>query len=394
MTFFTLILTAMAGEQAPDTFWLPPEASTLAGGVDDTFYFVYWVSAVFFFALMGSMFYFAIAYKKKSDDDRTLDLKGSHTIELAWSTLPSFLLIAMFVMGFQNYMKSTIPPADSVQVKVVGKKWDWEYTYPELGGFSSRDLVVPNQAPVRLQMVSMDVLHSYFIPDFRIKKDVLPNRYTTQWFETTGMYDPQHPVYSPNFNYSDFKQLEGSKILGTTEATDIIAKVVEQCKVEKELSPSIDCPTEASQVPVGLHQVFCTEYCGNSHSRMLSRVVVLEPEHFELWVKKMRNFDPYEEYETQAEVGKYLASNLGCAGCHSVDGSVLTGPSWKGLYGSERPMADGSTVVADDSYIQESVRVPSAKIVSGFGNAMNPFPADVVSEKDLSALIEYIKTLK
>ena len=102
MTFFTLILTAMADEKTEGTLWMPPSVSTLAEGVDDTFYFIYWVCLVFFFVLMGAMFYFAVVFKKKSDADKTLDLKGSHTIELVWSVFPSFLLVAMFVMGFQN----------------------------------------------------------------------------------------------------------------------------------------------------------------------------------------------------------------------------------------------------------------------------------------------------
>ena len=115
----------------------------------------------------------------------------------------------MFVMGFQGYVRSTIAPVDSMQINVVGKRWDWNFSYPTLGGFESRDLVVPNQEAVRLQMVSQDVLHSFYIPDFRIKKDVLPNRYTSQWFETTGLFEPaeDEKFYSYKFTFSDACQV-------------------------------------------------------------------------------------------------------------------------------------------------------------------------------------------
>ena len=385
MTLFYLITTASAEEGgSTGTFWLPEAASTLAKGVDDTFYFIYWVSIVFFIILMGAMLYFAVAYKQKVEGEKTLDLKGNHTVELAWATLPSFLLIAMFVMGFTNYVKSTVPPAESLHVRVNGWQWDWSYSYPSLGGFETKELVVPNGQPVRLQMLSKDVLHSFFVPDFRIKKDVLPNRYTTQWFETTGIFE-NNEVYMRDNGYSDFEQ--SSEQLGTTGAADVVSVVVGQCAKEKELDESFDCPTEASQVKAGVHQVFCTEYCGDSHSRMLSKVVVLEPEHFDLWVKGTRNFDPYEKFETTADVGKYLYTKVGCNGCHSVDGSAMTGPTWVGLTGMERP---GDM----DSYIRESILQPQAYIVPGYeGAKMNGGWEDVLSERDIDALIEYIKTL-
>jgi cytochrome c oxidase subunit 2 len=93
-------MLSASAESARESFALPIQASSLAEGVDETFAFVYWCSVVFFIALMGAMFYFVVAYKKKGDDDRTLDLKGHHTLEIVWSVFPSFLLIAMFVMGF------------------------------------------------------------------------------------------------------------------------------------------------------------------------------------------------------------------------------------------------------------------------------------------------------
>ena len=401
MTFFTLILTAMADEKTEGTLWMPPSVSTLAEGVDETFYFIYWVCMVFFFVLMGAMFYFAVIFKKKSDADKTLDLKGSHTIELVWSVFPSFLLVAMFVMGFQNYMASTIPPANSLHVKVLAQKWKWSFQYPELGTFKTSELVIPNGEPVRLQMTAADVLHSFYVPDFRVKKDVVPNRYTSLWFQTTHLHVDEK-VAMPNFgDYTDFDQIHKeadlaskgvNNPLGYTGATDTLSQVAEQCKKEKAKDSSFDCETDVSKIPYGIHQVFCTEYCGDDHSRMLSKAVVLEPEDFELWVKSKSTALPYGGATTAIAKGEYVAKQ--CKGCHSVDGSRLVGPTWKGSYGTEREMADGSKVKMEEEYITQSIRNPSARIVAGYPNGMTPFGTDIVSDKEIEYLIAYMETLK
>jgi len=399
MTVLYWISTAMAQESA---FYLPKAASTLAQDVDNTFSFIYWCCAVFFVALMGAMFWFVVAYKDKGADQKTLDLKGHHTLELVWAIFPSFFLIVMFVMGFTGYVNSTVSPVDAVQVNVVGKRWDWNFVYPTLGGFESRDLVVPNQDAVRLQMVSQDVLHSFYIPDFRIKKDVLPNRYTSQWFETTDLYESsdEELFYSPNFNFSDAEDSpSGSKILVTSKGADVKSAVATQCAKDKESNPELACESNPDNVKVGLHQIFCTEYCGDSHSRMLAKVVVLSPENFELWVKAQNNFDAETAYAGDVtKLGEHYTSKGGCAGCHSVDGSAGTGPTWKGLYGKERQFADGSSTVADDNYIRMSVLEPAKQVVAGYPTAGMPVNLHKAfgkgkEEAGLSAIIEYIKTL-
>ena len=399
MTVLYWISTAIAQESA---FYLPKAASTLAGDVDSTFSFIYWCCAVFFVALMGAMFYFAVAYKDQGPDHKTLDLKGHHTLELIWAVFPSFLLIAMFVMGFQGYVKSTISPVDAVQVNVVGKRWDWNFTYPTLGGFESRDLVVPNQEGVRLQMVSQDVLHSFYIPDFRIKKDVLPNRYTSQWFETTDLYEPADDelFYSYKFTFSDAKESpSGSEQLFTSRGLDVKTAVATQCGKDKKDNPDLTCESNPENVKVGLHQIFCTEYCGDSHSRMLAKVVVLEQSDFELWVKAQNNFDAEAAYAGDVtKLGEYYTSKGGCAGCHSIDGSPGTGPTWKGLYNKERQFADGSSAVADDNYIRMSVLEPQKQVVAGYPPAGMPVNLHKAfgkgkEESGLAAIIEYIKTL-
>jgi cytochrome c oxidase subunit 2 len=172
-------------------------------------------------------------------------------------------------------------------------------------------------------MSSADVLHSFFVPDFRIKKDVLPNRYTVLWFNA-----PE----------------------------------------------------------VGNHQVYCTEYCGNGHSKMggdpenLTQVEVMEPSAFNAWYSGPQKID-----------GEQLFTSNGCAGCHSVDGSPKLGPTFKGLYGKQEKLADGSTVTVDDNYIRESMMVPGAKVVAGFAPVMPSFQGSLSDEK-INAIIDFIKS--
>ena len=386
---FLLINSAMAeGEQRSD-FWLPEQASTLASEIDSTFYFIYYVSAIFFVILMGSMIWFALAYKQKTEGERTLDLKGSHEIEFAWSVFPSFLLIAMFVMGFKTYIRSTVPPAESLEIRVEGWQWAWGYRYPrygiELGAEES--LVVPVNMPVRLQMSSKDVLHSYYVPDFRVKKDVVPNRYSTLWFEANDLYSGK--IYQ---RHQGKTRDESLSTLAEINTDAVVETILARAKKEGKSLKKED-------IKVGTHQVFCTEYCGDDHSRMLSSIVVLEQEHFDLWVKGTTSFDPYEKYKSDAEVGAYLAGKKGCTGCHNAkEAKDGAGPTWVGLFGSQRNFTNADSVTADENYIRESILNPDAKVVANASGArygvMNGGWDKLLTERDIDSIVAYIKSLK
>ena len=385
-----LINSALAeGEQRSD-FWMPEQASTLASEVDSTFYFIYWVSAVFFVILMGAMIWFSLAYKQKTEGERTLDLKGSHAIEFAWSVFPSFLLIAMFVMGFKTYIRSTVPPAESLEIRVEAWQWAWGYRYPqygiELGAEES--LVVPVNAPVRLQMSSKDVLHSYYVPDFRVKKDVVPNRYSTVWFEANDLYSGK--IYQRHQG----KTREGSSSTLAEINTDSVVDTILSAAKKEGIA------LKKEDIKVGTHQVYCTEYCGDDHSRMLSSIVVLSQEHFDLWVKGTTSFDPYEKWKGKdADIGAYLAGKKGCTGCHNAkEAKDGAGPTWVGLYGKERKFTDGTTETADDNYIRRSILEPQSQVVAnasgGAYGVMNGGWDKVLTDKDIDAIIAYIKSLK
>jgi cytochrome c oxidase subunit 2 len=240
-------------------------------------------------------------------------------------------------------------PSDAMEIRVIGKQWLWNFQYED-GRLETGKLVVPLGKPIKLVMSSEDVLHSFFIPNFRVKSDVVPGMYTSVWFE--------------------------------------------------------------AKVP-GEHQVYCTEYCGTTHSGMLAKVEVLEPAQYELW-KAGKPYQltgvktPSSDLLAAAQSGARLANaNLplaqqgeklvaakGCVACHSLDGSSKIGPSYKGIFGHEAELADGSKSTVDDNYIRESIRKPQAKVVKGFNPVMPPYTEEMIGEQDLGAIIAYIKSLK
>ena len=198
---------------------------------------------------------------------------------------------------------------------------------PVDGDVVSDDVLhVPVDRPVRVVMRAKDVIHSFYIPAFRVKQDIVPGRYTKLWFT----------------------------------------------------------PTKP-----GVYRMFCAEYCGKDHSMMKTTVVVHPPGGYERYIAQQldeqSNIPP-------AQLGKKLYQQRGCAGCHSLDGSPLSGPSFKGLFGKNETLTSGSVLV-DENYLRESILDPNAKVVKGFQPVMPSFKGQL-SDKQLDGLIEYIKTIK
>lgn len=316
----------MASENASGSFWMPPQASTIAGDVDALFDFIYYLNVFFFVAITAAVIYFAVRYRRRSDEQLATSQVGHNTlIESAWTFIPLILVIVMFVWGFRVFLDQSVAPDDAYEVKVTASAYKWDFTY-DTGAVSGGDLIVPAGRPIKLVMTSTDLLHSFFVPDFRIKSDVVPGRYTTVWFNA-----PQP----------------------------------------------------------GEHQVFCTEYCGVGHSGMLAKVTVLPPAEFEEKLQK----DFIDGDIPPAEMGKKLYTQSGCMACHSIDGTRLVGPTWKGLFGSERKLADGSTVKADENYLRESILQPMVKVVESYPPSMPSYQGQL-KDIQIDGLIEYIKTLK
>ena len=311
----------------------------MAPMVDNLFNFVLWVSIVSFALIVFGMVYFTIKYsRKKRSEHHTLYVTGHTPLEMGISFVLLVLVMIIFYWGWKDYKMMKMPPADALEINVIAKQWLWQFQYSD-GRLLTNELVVPKGKAVNLIMTSQDVLHSLFMPTFRIKQDVVPNTYTSLWF----------------------------------------------------------IATEAGEQPI-----YCAEYCGTGHSAMLGKVRVLEPDDFEDW---MNNPEAAAVVTTAsatpaaakpaslADVGVGLYNSKGCSACHSVTGSVLVGPSFKGIFGQTIELADGKKAVVDENYIRESIMEPQAKLVKGFQPIMPTFKGQLKDE-EVNALIAYIKSLK
>lgn len=309
-------------------FWFPGQHSTVAADVDWVYFFILWLSVFFFVVIVACMLIFAYIYRRR--EGHAVEHSSHHNtpLEVTWSVLPGILLVFIFYWGFTGYMDMRTPPPNPYEIQVTAKKWDWTFSYPN--GEPSPTLHVPVNTPVELTMTSTDVIHSLFIPAFRVKMDVVPGRYNKMWFEATQ---------------------------------------------------------------TGTYQLYCTEYCGTKHSDMLSTVVVHEQAEFDAWLDDLANIvkrlPPVEAGEylfrtrgcTQCHnVTPEGASNPQC-------------PNIFGMFGETHAMADGQQVLVDENYIRESILQPNAKVRAGFRPVMSSYQG-LLRDEEISAIIAYIKSLK
>lgn len=307
---------------------LPPAKSTLAEQTDTLFWFVHLSSLVLTIGLIAVIIYFVYKYRRKSDDEVTPLITHNNALEVTWSVIPLIMVLIVFGWGYQVFVNQTVVPDDAYEVNVTAQAWSWQFQY-ENGARSTNELHVPADRPIKLIMDSRDYIHSFFVPDYRLKQDVVPGRYTEMWFNAP---EP------------------------------------------------------------GESHIFCTEYCGDGHSDMLGKVIVHEEQEFETWLAENSGGGSKPEDLAPEEWGEQLAQEWACNTCHSTDGSQMTGPTWQGLYDSERNFADGSSTVADENYIRESILEPNAKVVEGFQPIMNTYQGQL-NDDQINAIIEYIKTL-
>jgi cytochrome c oxidase subunit 2 len=215
-------------------------------------------------------------------------------------------------------------PANAYEILVDGQKWNWTFTYPN--GYADSMLHVPVDRPVQLVMSSADVIHSLYVPAFRIKMDVVPGRYSKAWFEATAP---------------------------------------------------------------GEYELFCAEYCGTDHSSMITKVVVHPVGEFETWLEQASNF---LETMSPVDAGRKLYQIRGCQQCHSVDGSAKTGPTLLGVFGKTETLTDGTSVVADENYIRQSILDPASQVVAGYEPVMPTYQGRIKDE-EITVIIEYLKSL-
>ncbi len=308
-------------------FWLPKSGSNATQQhVDPLFDYIMWVSIISTLLLFGLMVLFILKYRAANRHVKPAGASDHNTaLELLWSIGPLPVVLAMFGWGFQGFVALRTTPKDAYEIHVTGQKWKWLFDYPN--GYTDDVLHVPVGQKVRLVMTSVDVVHSFGLPGFRTKEDVVPGRYTELWFE------PSTP---------------------------------------------------------GEYPVFCDQYCGTSHSGMITKVVAHEAADFENFLAqaalKIDQLPP-------VELGEKMFNQQGCAACHSLDGSPKTGPTWKGLFGRTETMSDGTKVTVDENYIKQSILEPQAQIVQGFPPAMPTFKGKL-SDKKIEGIIAFIKAQK
>lgn len=298
----------------------PEQASTFASRVDAIYFVLSGLSLLFAVPVALLIIFFTIYYRRGKNVNRSKFLTENLALEAAWSVGPFILAMGVFGWATFEFFDMRRAPADTLDIYIIGKQWMWHAQHPT-GQGEINELHIPVDRPVKLIMTSQDVIHSFYIPAFRAKQDVLPGRYTTMWFEATQ---------------------------------------------------------------TGEYHLFCTEYCGTEHSRMGGRIVVLSQLDYQRWLSG-------DTGESLAEAGARLFEERGCASCHNEQDDAR-GPSLVGIFGQERVLQDGRTVIADEAYLRESILEPQAKIVEGYGSIMPTYEGQL-SEDALLRLVAYIRSL-
>lgn len=359
---------------------LPEAASTTADTVDGLYSLITWTCIVTFFLIIVPLCWFMWRYRRQREGQPAeSQLDHSQLIEILWSAVPLIFFVVIFVWGFRGYLELQMEPPNSMQIYVKGEQWTWEFSYvedskrnplPEAVSIKGREtFVVPAGRPVKLVMTSTDVLHSFFVTNFRIKSDLVPGRYTTVWFETPLEFAAKKPASVEGCTEKEVKD----------PATGLMTK--------RALNAAEKTVCETMKWDGGRYPIFCTEYCGLDHSRMLSQLLVVPPEQYDAWLSAMQEV---QSGGPSVEQGEKIYSNV-CKSCHTIDGAALVGPTFKGLYGRSGKTTAGEAYTAEDDYIKESILYPNKKIVEGFQPAM---PPQNLKDNQIQSLIMFMKTLK
>jgi cytochrome c oxidase subunit 2 len=332
---------------------MPEQASELAWHIDNLIWFLTAILGTVGLGVYMALLVFCIQYRRRTPNALgpapTPRILGSHRLELIWTVIPLIIFLGMFVWGAWVYNMAFHAPPDAPEVYVVGKQWMWKIQYPQgqrvivgqnnLGyegdvggeGYFEGVMVLPVGRPVKIIGTSEDVIHSFGIPAFRSKIDVVPGRYSSMWH----------------------------------------------------------IPTKT-----GEYQIVCNQYCGTNHSLMVGKVMVVEPAEYEAWLEGRWKTGPGKNAVdgSLAHQGRQLFMKLNCIQCHNTQNPRA--PILEDIQANRRAIKGGGSVVADDNYLRESIRKPRAKVREGWEPIMPHFGPDKVSEDDLAKVIAYIKSLR
>lgn len=316
----------------------------MSNPADETFFFILGISLTLLALNTGVMLYFVYRYSRKRHP-RAEEMKENTTLEIIWTVIPTLLVLAIFFVGWKGFVYMRTAPADAMVVHVMARQWSWTFEYAN--GRETDVLKVPVGKPVKLLITSADVLHSLYIPAYRIKEDAVPGRETHLWFL------PDEP---------------------------------------------------------GSYDLFCTEYCGVGHYSMMTKVEVMPQQDFEAWYAggkavapetraheaKEQAHAPAPKKAPPADEGAALLAAKGCLGCHTVDGTPKIGPTFKGLYGKKETVVQGGKeveVVADGAFLRHKLLEPQDARIKGFPPIM-PSQKGVLTDRQIDEIIEHLKTLK
>ncbi|PKQ69042.1 cytochrome c oxidase subunit II [Labilibaculum manganireducens] len=306
-----------------------PDASNFVKGVDTSFEVILGIIFFFLIAITATMIYFVFRYRKEKNPVAT-QIHGSVSLEIIWTVIPTILVMVMFYYGWMGYKPMKEVPDDAFVVKSVGRMWNWQFEYEN--GKRTDTLYVPLNRAVKLDLKALDVIHSLYIPSFRLKQDVVPGKKQMMWF------------------------IPGRE---------------------------------------GEYDLFCTEYCGLRHSSMQTSVIVMPQDKFDSWYIDTTKTAPLISDKPGA-LGLIIVKKNGCLACHSLDGSKLVGPSWKGLFGkTETVITNGQSreINVDTAYVINSVYNPNDDVVKGFNKGLMLSYKNELTEDDIGEIIEFMKTL-
>lgn len=362
-------------------------ASETATAVDKVFFGIVGISVVLLLGITVSMIYFVFRFNRKKVD-RVKNIHGNAILEAIWIVLPTVIVVGMFYYGYRGYIVAHRGGADVIEIVATGVMWEWRFTYPN-GAQTVNDLYVPVDRQIRIVTRSNDVIHSFYIPAFRVKKDAVPGRENTVHFTAARL---------------------------------------------------------------GSYDIFCAEYCGRAHADMIGKCHVLTEADFNKWLAEnapreegtpvasetapatgtAADATAAQEQPSQAALepdtpvqagspepaappaasssaapaaavnvdivarGERLAKDRGCFACHSTDGRDGLGPTFKGLYNSRvTVVVDGQeqTVTANEDYLRKAILEPNAQIVKGYQPIM-PSQKGISTDEEINAMVAYIKSLR
>lgn len=288
------------------------------------------ISFLFCLIVVPLVYSLIVFRRKKGDNTDAVHIEGNSTLEITWTIIPLIIVLMFAYFGSYSLGETRRVDPSAMVVKVTGYQWGWQFEYPDYG-FSSTTLYLPVNQQVVLQMQSLDVIHSFWVPEFRVKQDLVPGRIT-----------------------------------------------------EYRITPIL----------AGDYKVRCAEICGTSHAYMESPITVVEETAFESWVTDQQAAAAEAEANATPEQRGQKIYETYCKACHTINGSAGNGPTWLGLYGSTVELADGSTVVADDAYITQSIKEPQSQVVKGFPPMAFNGSAVGIGDPEIQYIIAFIKTLK